>query len=70
MFMQEDNMNYIEARHLKHSGSLIDIKVSIKCVDGQAIICIRDYEFNDYKQALKYLRYITEIEIVHTEALQ
>lgn len=62
-------MNCIEARYLKHSGDLIDVKVSIKIVGNDVVIYIRDSEFIDFKKALAYLRHIAENEIVPEKSL-
>ena len=53
---------YMDSVYLKHSGRQLDVKVSIKKVEGKLRIHIRDMELSDHKKALAYLRYIAETE--------
>jgi len=62
-----DNMNYIEARYLKHCGKKIQVKVSIQTIDGRLEIHIRDSVFYDFRKAMHYLRFIAETELVGTD---
>lgn len=57
---------YQNIKYLKHSGKMINVKVSIEIVDNNLMIYIRDLAFTDYKKALEYLRYISDTECVTT----
>lgn len=56
-------MTYTEAKYLKHAGDVINVKVTIKIVDKQPAIYIRDLEIYSFKQALEYLRHIADTEL-------
>ncbi len=53
----------IKAHYLKHAGSQIDVKVSIRMIDDQMVIYIRDSEFYSFESALKYLQAIASHEM-------
>lgn len=56
-------INYAETKYLKHEASLIDIKVTIRTLNGEPRIFIRDSEFTDTKKAMAYVRRIAEKEL-------
>lgn len=58
-----------EAKYLKHAGNEMDVKVTIRIVDGFPMIYIRDYEFFGFQQALKCLQRIAADEVIREEAL-
>lgn len=58
------NISYNDAKYLKHSGRLIDVKVSIAIIDRVVYIHIRDYEFVDFKSALQCLQRIANEELI------
>lgn len=49
-------MSIANAMHLKHSGNLVDIKVTIRIIRGAVTVCMRDLEFRDFDKALKFLQ--------------
>jgi len=60
-------MTYQDAVYLKHAGETLDVKVTIKNIIGIPLIYMRDFEFNSFKKALNFLRYVSETEMVHIE---
>jgi hypothetical protein len=52
-----------EAIYLKHSGTINDIKVTIRIVDKFPVIFIRDLEVRTFGRALVHLQHIVENEI-------
>lgn len=60
-------MNYIEAKYLKHCGANIDVKVSFRIIDGEMVVCMRDFEFKDFSKALNYLQFVQKNEIGQLE---
>lgn len=57
-------IGYIQAKYLKHVGNEIDVKVTIRKVDGDVVIYIRDSEFFSFQSALKYLQQIVTNELI------
>lgn len=57
-----------QARYLKHSGNLIDVKVTIRIVDNEPVIYIRDSEIRSFSQAIGYLQRIVESEMVNYQS--
>ena len=57
-------MKYFEAKYLKHVGETLDVKITIKIIDKDVLICIRDYEFSSTDSAMKYLRAIADNEMM------
>jgi hypothetical protein len=55
-------LKMIEARNLKHNAAINDIKVTIKTLQGEPVICIRDYEIKTYADALACIGYINTAE--------
>lgn len=62
-------MNYSNAVYLKHAGNTLDVKVSIRKVDGVYHIYMRDFEFFSFQSALQYLRHISETELAPVKAV-
>lgn len=50
------NISYVQAKYLKHAGDTIDAKVSIHDRDGIVCIHIRDFEFETFDAALRFLQ--------------
>ncbi len=57
----------IQYRYLKHCGAKIDVKVTLQVIDGVEYVHIRDREFTNTHDALKYLQLIAESEMVEEE---
>lgn len=53
---QPNRITYVQAKYLKHAGDLIDAKVSLHERDGITCIHIRDYEFETFEPALRFLQ--------------
>ncbi len=56
-------ITFTDAKYLKHSGNEIDVKVTIRIIDGFPTIYIRDHELSDFKQALRLLQRIALEEL-------
>lgn len=57
-------ITFTNAKYLKHAGDQMDVKVTIRQVEGQTAIFIRDFEFFSFEDALKCLQRIGTEEMV------
>lgn len=57
-------ISFVDAKYLKHAGAQIDVKVTIRTIDGVTMIYMRDLAFTNFQSALRYLRRIAEEEMV------
>lgn len=44
-------MTFIEAKYLKHVAETLDIKLTIRIIDGEAVACIMDEEYRIFEKA-------------------
>lgn len=60
------DITYHEAKYLKHVGQENDVKVSLKIIEKQPFLYIRDQEFSAFARALVCLQHIVENEMSQT----
>lgn len=58
------NLTYPQAKYLKHAGSELDVKVTLKPTkEGEVEIYMRDFVFCTFQSALHFLRHVASTEI-------
>ncbi len=55
---------YSNIKYLKHEGRINEVKVSVRMMNREPIIFIRDQEFTACKKALVCLQHIVETEMI------
>lgn len=58
-------ITFAQAKYLKHAGNQIDVKVTAHTRDGIVCLHIRDFEFETFEGALRFLQEASR-EINHT----
>ena len=53
-------ITYTEAKYLKHEGSVMDIKVTICTLNGEVKLNIGDFEYFEFRPALRHLQQLGE----------
>lgn len=57
------NLTFAQAKYLKHAGSLVDVKVTLRPTDDGVEIYIRDFVFYSFQSVIRFLQHVAQTEI-------